>query len=175
MTKPPPRAQESLHLRIEKRQRRLKVVRYALFLPGMLIGAITGIGAMIWPPVTHVESTGLTRHYEDIQPLFLRPAPQDVLAILDAYVAADTRFAYDLDRHQAREGETLELHLIATPRSGIMRSDVQVTIRPSAGGQTVVNMRSTGSGPKTDFGQNARNIRHLQDAIREGAKSVTPP
>lgn len=171
MSKPLPRAPETLQHRIEKRQKRLKIVRYTLFLPGMLIGAITGIGAMIWPPVSHVE-TGQTRQYEDIQPMFLRASSSQIVQALDAYVAEDGRFAYDTDRQQQRDGDVVELNIVATPRSGIMRSDVQVSIRPSSSGHTVVNMRSTGSGPKTDFGQNARNIRNLQAAIRAGIGST---
>ena len=157
-----PKPKPSLQQRIEKRQKWMKRVRYGVFLPGLLIGALTGIGAMIWPSVTHVE-TGRSSQYNDIQPQFLDASADQIVRSVQALVD-------DTPRIRAEAPLTVsapktELRLEAKGPILPMTTDILITIQESRPGESVIHMRASGGTGKTDFGGYARNIRFLQREI----------
>lgn len=167
MSKPLPNMPNSIQQRIERRQKWMKMVRYGVFLPGMLIGAITGLGALLWPSVTHVE-TGATRQYSDIQPQFLDRSTESIVLQIQEIVAETPRLQMNKDMPVLERPNETELHLKAKGPLLPTTTDLRVTVhQSSSSGRSVVRMRASGSGGKTDFGQNARNIRFLQRELQE--------
>lgn len=151
----------SIQQRIERRQKWMKIVRYGVFLPSMLVGAITGIGALVWPSVTHVE-TGNTRQYADIQPQFLDVSAHRIVESVRDTVSDSKRLTLDPDYPLQEGATTAELHLKAKGPLLPTTTQLKISVHQSNSGRSVVHMRASGSGGKTDFGQNARNIRYVQ-------------
>lgn len=152
----------------------MNIVRYGVFLPGMLIAAITGLGAIIWPTVTHVE-TGKTSQYSDIQPQFLPVDAPTIVRSLEETVADTPRLRFDPDYQIQESATNAELVLHAKGPVLPTNTQVRVTVHRSNSGRSVVHMRANGTGGgKTDFGQWARNIRYLQQQIDQRTRTPHP-
>lgn len=162
MAMPTPKPKPSLTQRIEQRQKWMKRVRYGVFLPGLLIGALTGLGALIWPSVTHVE-TGKSSQYIDIQPQFLDASADEIVRSVQAIVDETPRIRAELPL--AVSAPRTELRLEAKGPVLPMTTDILITIQDSRPGESVIHMRASGGSGKTDFGRYARNIRYLQREI----------
>lgn len=146
---------DSIHRRIERRQRILKVVRYLVFLPAILVGALSFVSMMIWPPVNDVE-TGVTREYPDLDPAVLAVHGDRVWSIL-------LDISEDVPRFRLVESDrdTGRIELEARSRTRIFIDDVTITMRERTSNQTIVSIRSRSRVGKVDFGQNARNIQTI--------------
>lgn len=167
MSTPLPKTPNSIQQRIERRQRRMKIVRYGIFLPSMLIGAVTGVGAMIWPSATTVE-TGQSREYQDLQPQYFNAPISSLASALENTVEAHARLHSDPDSPARVDETNAQFHVIAKGPYVPTTTKIRVTIHRSQSGRSAVNMRAdSASGVKTDFGQRARNIRFLQKEIND--------
>lgn len=137
----------------------MKIVRYGIFLPSMLIGALTGLGAMIWPSVNTVQ-TGQTSEYQDLQPQYFEASVSNLADAIENTVAAHDRLRTSVDAPQHIADDNAQLNLIAKGPLLPTKTTIRITIHTSASGRRAVNMRAdSASGTKTDFGQRARNIR----------------
>lgn len=162
-----PKRPESIQHRIERRQQRMKFVRYGIFLPSILIGAITGIGAMIWPSVNTVE-TGQTSEYQDLQPQFFNAPVSTLTVAVEDTVQAHDRLRFHEDSFANTDDSRAQLQIVAKGPVIPTTTNIRITMHTSASGRTAVNMRAdSASGTKTDFGQRARNIRFLQQEITD--------
>lgn len=165
MSTPLPKSPNNIQQRIEKRQRRMKFVRYGIFLPSMLIGALTGIGAMIWPSATTVE-TGQSREYQDLQPQYFNAPISSLASAIEDTIEAHDRLRTDVDSPHRIEEQNAQFYMIAKGPYLPTTTTIRITIHTSSSGRSAVNIRAdSASGVKTDFGQRARNIRFLQEEI----------
>ena len=171
MAMPTPKPKPSLQQRIEQRQKWMKRVRYGVFLPGLLVGALTGIGALIWPSVTHVE-TGKSSQYVDIQPQFLDASADEIVRSVQEIVDATPRIHAETPL-TAEEPRT-ELRLEAKGPGLPMTTNIVITIQESRPGESIIHMRASGGTGKTDFGRYARNIRFLQREIDRRTRDDAP-
>ena len=113
-----------------------------------------------WPRLNDVE-TGKTPEYPDLQ-------PHDYQAGLDS-VARSVKTVLGRLRGWELVGEGkgpvgVQIHAVRTTRVFRFKDDVTIRIRPQ-GGQTRVSVRSKSRLGNADFGQNARNIRELLEAL----------
>ncbi len=166
MSNPLPKRPQSIQQRVEQRQNRMKVLRYFIFLPTVLIGAITAGGAFFWPSVPDV-TTGQSSQYEDIQPQFMTQSPSEIRqGFTDIVNQHPKRFHFDPERTYPQADDDIALYLIAEGPLLPLRTRIEITIRKSQSSRSVINMEATGANSgKTDFGLKARNVRFLQDQI----------
>ncbi len=128
----------------------------------LLLGAVlvAGWALTAWPRLNDVE-TGRTPEYPDLQPRQLSASPAKVERALRACLAELPR--WKLVGSGSGPGGT-ELYAVHTTPVWRFDDDVYVRLRAEAGG-TRVSVRSKSRVGKYDFGQNARNIRELLQAL----------
>lgn len=125
----------------------------------LLVGGLGLLAA--WPPINDV-TTGRTPQYPEIQPRdysFSRPR---VLAAAVESIEALPRF----ELVEADE-ESGTIDATASTRSGWFTDDVTVRIEHNGEAGAIVFIRSRSRVGRGDFGQNARNILALQEAMDE--------
>jgi uncharacterized protein (DUF1499 family) len=120
------------------------------------VGAMTVLTACAWLktwPVINVVETGNTPEYPDIQPKSYQAGKTRVFDAAQRAVGLLPRWT-PVSAHPER-GE-----LRAEARTRLLRFTDDVVIRVAEeNGRTVVNVRSASRIGKSDFGQNARNVR----------------
>lgn len=128
----------------------------------LLVGAglAAGWAFTAWPRLNDVE-TGRTPEYPDLQPRQYRAAPDKVAEAVKACVAELPR--WKLVGSGSGPGGT-ELSVTHTTRLLRFDDDVHVKLKAEGGG-TRVSVRSRSRVGRYDFGQNARNIRELLQAL----------
>ncbi len=119
---------------------------------GSLTPAVT-----VWPIINDV-ATGETPQYPDIQPQRFNHPPEKVLQAAAGAVGS-------LDHWTIESQTDDELHAIRTTRLLRFKDDIWLRVSQTGDGWTQVWIRSKSRVGKGDFGQNARNIRELQDAL----------
>jgi uncharacterized protein (DUF1499 family) len=125
---------------------------------GLLLVA-TFASFAIWPPINDVE-TGATPEYPDIQPRDYRFSADRVLSAASESVEALERFeVVSVDEEAGVVAATAD-----TP-SGRFTDDITVRVEANGDGGAIVFVRSQSRVGKGDFGQNARNIEALQQAM----------
>ncbi len=127
----------------------------------LFIGLIIAAGAattFIWPPINDV-TTGRTPGYEDLKPQIFKAPPREIFEA--AQTALDT-----IPRMKVihADEERLRIEAEATTPRGHFTDDMTITIEEVSTGHQVL-IRSRSRIGTLDFGQNARNIRELQDAM----------
>lgn len=133
-------------------------VRTLIILAGA--GLAAGWALTAWPRINLVE-TGRTPEYPDLQPRLYSAPPAKVAEAVKACLGELPRWR--LVGSGSGPGGT-ELSAIHTTR--LLRFDDEVHVRLRAeGGGTRVSVRSRSKVGKYDFGQNARNIRELLQAL----------
>ena len=127
-----------------------RTVLAAVGLAVVLSGAWLMFG--MWPVINIVE-TGRTPEYPDITPRTFQASPERVF---DAAMHAVNRLPrWGVISYDEKKGE---IRVEATTR--MLRFVDDVTIRVESNGEgATVNVRSASRVGKSDFGQNARNIR----------------
>lgn len=123
----------------------------------LVIGMFASLA--VWPPINDVE-TGATPEYPDLQPRDYRFSADRVLAAASESVEALERF--ELVR---TDEEDAVVEATATTRSGRFIDDVVIRVEANGDGGAIVFVRSHSRVGKGDFGQNARNILALQQAM----------
>ena len=126
----------------------------------LLLVAGAAAALLAWPRLNSVE-TGRTPEYPDLQPREYAASEQKVTEALKAAVARLPRFAF-VGAGRGPGGS--ELQYVATTRVLRFKDDVSVRIRRE-GAKTKVSVRSKSRVGKLDFGQNARNVRELLEAL----------
>lgn len=133
---------------------------------GQIAAAIAGIlviamfaSLAVWPPINDVE-TGATEEYPDIQPRDYRFSADRVLAAASESVEAMERFSL-----VSVDEEAGIVEATADTRSGRFTDDITVRVEANGDGGAIVFVRSQSRVGKGDFGQNARNIVALQQAM----------
>lgn len=120
-----------------------------------------------WPPINVVE-TGATPEYPDIQPRAWSMSRDRVYAgALEVVDALDT---FTLVDHDAAAGI---VRAEALSRTGWWIDDVEIRVEANGAGGTLVFVRSASRVGRADFGQNARNIRAVLDALDENLGGAT--
>jgi uncharacterized protein (DUF1499 family) len=133
-----------------------------LFRHLVVVAAVVGAfwAATAWPRLNDVE-TGKTPEYPELR-------VRDYGASVDTVVASVKTLAGRLPRWEvigAGKGPSgAEIQLVHTTPVLRFKDDVTVRIRRE-GGRTSVSVRSKSRVGKWDFGQNARNVRELLDAL----------
>lgn len=117
------------------------------------------VALSVWPPINDV-STGATPEYPDIQPRAYRFSSPRVLAAAVESIDALER----LERVEVDEERGVVL-ATATTRSGRFTDDVEIRVEPNGEGGALVFVRSRSRVGRADFGQNARTIRRIQQAM----------
>lgn len=124
-----------------------------------LIALIAGFAALTaWPAINDVE-TGATDAYPDVQPRAYRMSQARVFAAAVESFDALPRFeVVETDDQSVVRGT-------ATTRLFRFVDDVTVRVEANGDAGAIVFIRSASRVGRGDFGQNARNIRALQDAM----------
>ena len=142
----------------------------------MLKGAILGtLGAVLAfavlallksCPMINVVETGRTPEYPDLQ-------PRQYQARTDLVFEAALRAVNAMPRWTVVSSRGEEGEIRAEARTRLLRfvDDVVIRIEEQAGG-TVVNVRSGSRIGRSDFGQNARNVRAFFDELDRQMKGV---
>ncbi len=144
-------------MKIARRQKLAKRARIVLLVVGLSFGAFTFVSMMIWPPINHV-STGQTAQYPDIQPQSYRFSQARVYNAAIEVLDAERRFAVS-ERHD-------EAHIVnGTARTRFFTDDMVIRVQPNGDGGSIVFVSSRSRVGKSDFGQNARNIRQFFAAL----------
>jgi len=134
--------------------------------------SVTGLlaAAIIWPVINEVE-TGMSAEYPEIQPQYYTTDPQRVFD--------ETRASVDTLQGWTLVGEdATEYSLKAQRESSFFgfTNDISIRVEPVTEFVTRIHLKSASQIGKGDFGQNARNIRALLDALdaRLGAVKLNP-
>jgi len=129
-----------------------------LVIVGVLV--LLGGSALLraWPVINIVE-TGRTPEYPDIQPR--RYAERKARVHEAAHRAIESLPRWTLVSQDAAQGV---IRAVVTSRLFRFVDDVQIRIEEKDGG-AIINVRSASRVGKSDFGQNARHIRSLFEAI----------
>jgi len=123
--------------------------------------AIAAAAAFVTWPFLNVVETGRTPEYPDLQPRSYGAAPARVAEAVEGAIAALPN--WELKGSGSGLGG-FAVHAVRKTRLLRFSDDVTVRITESAGGSEV-NVRSASQVGKWDFGQNARNVRELLDAL----------
>ncbi|MSQ77373.1 MAG: DUF1499 domain-containing protein [Nitrospiraceae bacterium] len=128
----------------------------------LVLGGTVVLGTVamlkIWPTINIVE-TGKTPEYPDVVP---RQYPTAKGRVFDAVLHAVSRMPrWTLVSSRPEQGE---IRVEASTRLFRFVDDVVVRCAEQ-NGVTVVNVRSASRVGRSDFGQNARNIRAFFDAL----------
>jgi uncharacterized protein (DUF1499 family) len=134
------------------------LAKQVLFL-GAVVGAI--FLATAWPRINQVE-TGKTPEYPDLR-------PRDYGANVDSVVKAVKNAATRLPRWEivgiGKGPIGSEIQAVKTlPLLPVLKYDVSIRVHRE-GGRSRVSVRSRSRTEPWDFGQNARNVRELLDAL----------
>lgn len=133
-----------------------------------MVAALIGMGTLAtaflllsyWPVLNIVE-TGKTPEYPDILP---RRYEASMELVFDAVLHAVSRLPrWSLVSYQP---ETGEIHAEARTRLFRFVDDVHIRVT-NQGDEAIVEVRSASRVGRGDFGQNARNIQALFEAIDE--------
>jgi uncharacterized protein (DUF1499 family) len=126
----------------------------------LVVAAGAAAAFLAWPRLNMVE-TGRTPEYPDLQPREYAAGEQRVTEALEAAAGRLSRFTF-VGAGRGPGGS--EVHYVASTPVLRFKDDVNVCIRRE-GGRTKVTARSRSRMGKIDFGQNARNVRELLDAL----------
>jgi uncharacterized protein (DUF1499 family) len=136
----------------------MKQLLKTVLLAAALVAGV--LAATRWPRINDVE-TGRTPEYPDLKPRAYR-------ASLDVVVKGARAALARLPRWElVGEGSGpagAEIQAVHSTRLLRFKDDVTIRFR-RAEGRTLVSVRSKSRLGKWDFGQNARNIRELLDAL----------
>lgn len=117
------------------------------------------------------------RRYPDLQPLLLEQAPLDVFYAAYDLVMSRKWFLHGARKWRMAGGEQIEGRIEATASTRLLRFKDDVVIRLLAYGDqqqhTRVDMRSASRIGESDFGANARRIRHFLLDLKNSIKSNT--
>lgn len=127
-----------------------------------VLAAIAGVvyAYTAWPRINDVE-TGKTPEYPDLQPRDYHASPESVAKSVKTILARLPRWEL------AGEGTGsvgIQLQAVHTTRVLRFKDDVTIRVRREGAGARV-GVRSKSRLGKADFGQNARNIRELLEAL----------
>ena len=128
----------------------------------VLLALLGGLGFAYtrWPVLNDVE-TGRTPEYPDLQPRSYAAPPEQVVAAVKDALAGLPRWRL-VGSGSGPGGARLE----AVHTTLVWRFEDDVTVRITReGGRTRLSVRSKSRVGRTDFGQNARNIRELLAAV----------
>lgn len=140
-----------------RRARRKLAPAVAVVLAVVLAAGFASLAA--WPPINDV-TTGETPEYPELQPrAYAFSRPRVVAAAVEA-VGALRRF--DLVSVDEDAGV---VEATARTRSGLFTDDVTVRVEANGEAGSIVFVRSRSRVGRGDLGQNARNIRALQEAM----------
>lgn len=153
--------------RTEKRSKAFQRFRMFVFLPGMMLGGLSVLASLVWPPV-HAVETAPSRHYDDLRPQVVHSTPAEVVDILEKLVNAEDETTYRIaEPSEVFDGEA-RIHVQSDRMLPFFDTTTIVTAKAGEDA-TTIHMRSTSlrGGGKTDFGMNARAIRDLQKMLRD--------
>lgn len=149
-----------------RRTRRTMAIRRARVTALRLVAGLGALGFVvvmallsIWPPINDV-TTGETAEYPDVQPRAYRFSQDRVTAAAAESIEALERFAL-----VSVDEEAGVVVATADTRSGRWTDDITVRVEPNGDGGSIVFVRSASRVGRGDFGQNARNIEALQEAM----------
>lgn len=127
-----------------------------------LLLAVAGVAFAYttWPRLNDVE-TGKTPEYPDLQPREYRASPEAVTRSVKRAIG-QLRGWRLIGEGKGPVG--VQIQAVRTTRVFRFEDDVTIRIR-SEGGRTRVYVRSRSRLGRSDFGQNARNIRELLTAL----------
>jgi uncharacterized protein (DUF1499 family) len=125
----------------------------------VLVGG-AGWAVTAWPRINLVE-TGRTPEYPDLQDHRYSATPREVSRALQDALPRRPRWTV-VGSGEGPAGSVVSA--VHETRVFRFKDDVTVKIRRE-GGQTVVSVRSQSRIGSWDFGQNARNVRELLDAL----------
>lgn len=128
------------------------------------------VAAIIWPVLNEVE-TGMSAEYPEIQPQYYTTDPQRVFE--------ETRASVDsLEGWTLVSEDATQYSLQAQRESAFFgfTDDISIRVEPVTEFVTRIHLKSASQIGKGDFGQNARNINALLDALdaRLGAVKLNP-
>jgi Protein of unknown function (DUF1499) len=126
----------------------------------LLVAAGAAALCLAWPRIHEVE-TGRTPEYPDLKPRSYAAGVDTVAAAAKAAIAGLPRWRVVGAATGAKGADLQAEHAI--PLVGL-KEDVTVRLRRQ-GGHTEVGVLSRSSWFRWDFGQNARNVRHLLDEL----------
>ena len=154
-TQPP----QSMAMKIARRQKFAKRARIVVVVVGLLFGAFTFASMMIWPPINSV-TTGNTPEYPDIQPGDYRLSQTRVYNGVIEVLDAEKRLAVS-----RRNDEAHVVEGTSRSRSGLFTDDMTFRVESNGEGGSIVFVTSRSRVGRSDFGQNARNIRKFFAAL----------
>ena len=134
---------------------------------GALVVAAAGVAGLClaWPRLHQVE-TGRTPEYPDLQPRRYAAGGDKVAAAAKAAIARLPRWRLVGAASGARGTDLQAEHAMLG-----LKEDVTLQVRRKEG-RTEVNVLSRSASVPWDFGQNARNVRSLLDALD---REMEPP
>lgn len=138
-------------------------------LVGSTVSALL-VAAIIWPVINEVE-TGMSAEYPAIQPQYYTTDPQRVFE--ETRASVDTLEGWTLVSEDATQ-YSLQAQR-ESPFFGFT-DDISIRVEPVTEFVTRIHLKSASQIGKGDFGQNARNINALLDALdaRLGAVKLNP-
>jgi hypothetical protein len=122
---------------------------------------------LAWPRIHEVE-TGRTPEYPDLKPRSYAAGGDRVAAAVKAAIGSLPRWRVVGAASGAKGTDIQAEH--AMPLVGL-KEDITVQVRRQ-GGRTEVRVLSRSPSVPWDFGQNARNVRHLLDEVD---RQMEPP
>jgi len=130
--------------------------RFAL----VLVALAAVWAATAWPRINDVE-TGRTPEYPDLQVRTYAASPAQVAETLKTALSRRPRWTV-VGSGQGPGGTVVS----AVHETRLFRFEDEVTVKiQRQGGETTVSVRSRSRVGQWDFGQNARNIRELLEAL----------
>ncbi len=129
------------------------------------IGVVAALAGVVyaytsWPRINDVE-TGRTPEYPELQPRDYRASPESVAKAVKAAVAGLPRWELV---GEGKGSVGIQLQAVRTTRVFRFKDDVTIRVRREGAG-TRVSVRSKSRLGEADFGQNARNIKELLEAL----------
>jgi len=134
---------------------------------GTLVVAGVVTGCLAWPRIHQVE-TGRTPEYPDVKPRSYAAGEEKVAAAVTTVIGRLPLWRVVGAARGAKGMDVQAEH--AVPLVGL-KEDITVRVR-RLGGRTEVGVLSRSPSLPWDFGQNARNIRHLLDELD---RQMEPP
>lgn len=148
----------------------MRIARVALrvALALVAVGMITAMALLTaYPPINVVE-TGATPEYPDIQPRAWSMSRDRVFAgAVEVVEALDTFTLVDADPDAG------VVRAEALSRTGWWIDDVEIRVEANGEGGTIVFVRSASRVGRGDFGQNARNVRVVLNALDDNLGGAT--
>lgn len=136
----------------------MKTLAVQLFAIAAIAGAIWTASA--WPHINEVE-TGRTPEYPDLKPHDYGASPEQAAKAAKSLLNRLPRWTFVGEGKGPMGAEIQALHETPLLR---FKDDVTIRMRREKG-RTVVSVRSKSRLGTWDFGQNARNVRELLDAL----------